>query len=50
MEEEKDILAGPAEEKSAPEAPGEAELIDIAVEEAAENAADEEDGFFGRYV
>ena len=50
MEEEKDILIESTEEKSCPEAPEEAELIDRAVEEAAENAADEDDGFFGRYV
>lgn len=49
MEEEKDILTGSTEEKSCPEAPEEAELIDRAVEQAAESAAGE-DGFFGRYV
>ena len=47
MEEEKDILT---EENNGSEIPVEAEMIDQAVEEAAEHAGGEDDGFFGRYI
>ena len=47
MEEEKDILT---EENNGSETPVEAEMIDQAVEEAAEHAGGEDDGFFGRYI
>ena len=47
MEEEKDILT---EENNESEIPVEAEMIDQAVEEAAEHAGGEDDGFFGKYI
>ena len=47
MEEEKDILT---EEKNESEIPVEAEMIDLAVEEAAEHAGGGDDGFFGKYI
>lgn len=47
MEEEKDILT---EENNQSEIPVEAEMIDQAVEEAAEHSGGEDDGFFGRYI
>ena len=47
MEEEKDILT---EENNESEIPVEAEMIDQAVEEAAEHAGGGDDGFFGKYI
>ncbi|MDY5675279.1 MAG: peptidoglycan DD-metalloendopeptidase family protein [Eubacteriales bacterium] len=47
MEEEKDILT---EENNQSEIPVEAEMIDQAVEEAAEHAGGGDDGFFGKYI
>ena len=47
MKEEKDILT---EENNESEIPVEAEMIDQAVEEAAEHAGGGDDGFFGKYI